>query len=141
MQSTDKRTQRESGEPDAVARVSSTDVTAHETSPDSDEENDAIISAKEALERHASADAREIDLAAGEEFIQMQPNDFPPERKRNPATMDDLTPEERAAEPPANESDNTVDEAAIDSFPASDPPSFTPTRAGRASAHPVDHRP
>jgi hypothetical protein len=45
-----------------------------------------------------------------------------------------LTPEERAVEPPPL--DDPVDEAAAESFPSSDPPSFTPTRAGKPSQDP-----
>ncbi len=141
MQSNDKRAERKSGQPDPVARVSSADLEASQAAGKSEGENEAIISAEEASKRHASADAKDVDLAAGGEFIQMQPNDFPSDKNRKSATTEDLTPEERAAEPPAIDSNNPVDEAAIDSFPASDPPSFTPTRAGRASPDPVDHRP
>lgn len=141
MQSSSKKTERKSGEPDPVARVTSTDLDAHHADHNSDGHDAALITAEQASGRHASADAQHSDLAAGGEFIQSEPNDFPDKTKRNPEVPDELTPEERAAEPPAIETDNRVDEAAIDSFPASDPPSFTPTRAGRASADPVDHRP
>lgn len=139
MQSHNDRTRRKSGEPDPVARVTSTDLHAHQV--ENDGENDATISAEQARKRHASGDLNDADLAAGEEFIQMKPNDFPEPPKGEATIPDELTPRERAAEPPAIHTDNPVDEAAIDSFPASDPPSFTPTRAGRASADPVDQRP
>ena len=62
-------------------------------------------------------------------------------RDRKRPEPDELTRKERAAEPPPVDTDDPVELADADSFPASDPPSFTPSRAGRPSDDPVDDLP
>lgn len=47
------------------------------------------------------------------------------------AEAERITEKERAAQPPDPDGDDPVEQAAADSFPASDPPSFTPARAGK----------
>ena len=50
---------------------------------------------------------------------------------RRPSSDERITEADRAATPPDPDDDDPVEQAAADSFPASDPPSFTPTRAGK----------
>lgn len=50
---------------------------------------------------------------------------------RRPSSDERMTEEERAVQPPDPDSEDPVERAAADSFPASDPPSFTPTHAGK----------
>lgn len=60
----------------------------------------------------------------------------PARQDPDPAT-DDLTASERKEEPPELDAEDEAELAAMDSFPASDPPSFTPTHAGAADPAPV----
>ena len=52
-----------------------------------------------------------------------------------------LTPDERSAEPPELESEDEAEQASIDSFPASDPPAYTPAHAGNPTAPPAPRNP
>ena len=65
------------------------------------------------------------------------------ERKKNPKRDGEqsLTGDERKVEPPELESEDDAEQASIDSFPASDPPSYTPAHAGNPSAPPAPRNP
>lgn len=66
------------------------------------------------------------------------PPHHPDPEQRDPAPdADDLTVTERKEEPPELDAEDEAELAAVDSFPASDPPSFTPSRAGSANPKPV----
>ncbi|MBC7896672.1 MAG: hypothetical protein H7066_14745 [Cytophagaceae bacterium] len=54
----------------------------------------------------------------------------PASDRRNPED-ERITEKEREAQPPDPDGEDPVEQAAADSFPASDPPSFTPSRAGK----------
>ncbi|WP_310571022.1 hypothetical protein [Gemmatimonas sp.] len=73
---------------------------------------------------------------------QNEPERHDPDRsepaRQDPNPDDDvLTVAERKEEPPALDAEDEAELAAMDSFPASDPPSFTPSHAGAASETPV----
>jgi hypothetical protein len=64
------------------------------------------------------------------------------EKKR--ATRDGkrlLTKDERKVEPPELEAEDEAEQAAIDSFPASDPPSYQPAHAGNPTGMPKPKNP
>jgi hypothetical protein len=66
-----------------------------------------------------------------------KPDHKEPTRGDHGSGEDDLTATELKEEPPELEAEDEAELAAMDSFPASDPPSFTPTRAGAANPAPV----
>ncbi len=92
-----KRTQRLRGKPDPVARRISTDLDAPLTDSTHESANAAHISAADARTRHSLDSDAHVDLAAGEEFIAMQPNEASSPAKRGAGAPDLLTAEERAA--------------------------------------------
>lgn len=93
---------------------------------------------------HPDNDRHEPDQG---EPVRRDPDQREPERRdpdegepgqRDPGQDDDdLTLAERKEEPPELDAEDEAELAAMDSFPASDPPSFTPSRAGSANATPV----
>jgi len=66
-----------------------------------------------------------------------------PDRKKKPNQHGEhaLTTDERKVEPPELESEDEAEQASIDSFPASDPPAYTPAHAGNPTAPPAPKNP
>jgi hypothetical protein len=64
-----------------------------------------------------------------------------PKKKATHDGKDLLTTEERGVAPPELESEDDAEQASIDSFPASDPPSYQPAHAGNPTALPIHTKP
>ena len=62
------------------------------------------------------------------------------ERKKNTGKSDEAATE-RDAVPPELESEDEAEQASIDSFPASDPPAYTPAHAENPTALPIPRNP
>ncbi len=54
-----------------------------------------------------------------------------PRRNEELAEDENLTEDEKAVEPPEADPDDPVEQSSVDSFPASDPPAFSPSHAGK----------
>ncbi len=93
MRSSRKRAQRQRAQADPVARRISANLDAIHIEATNDAENDAVISAAEAGTRRSADSATHVDLAAGAEFIGMQPNENAPSAQPTADASDPLTPE------------------------------------------------